>query len=232
MAGPRSLSKSTVVPAPRGATGRSERKKAGKGKRKRNEGHRQVQWEHDKSDDSDQDEQAARPAVVIPASRGKKRPRSLEVVCASPASSKIDAPTRSVVGAPLTTEQRTGRENRDMADGSSDNHDESAAAGDDADGSEASAIAGMGDVMAKILAQKLDGLKQVIVLYSVMWKGSRVQGFTRANGPTRATSCTACVTSARNSNQAAEILKKNQWSRFANSIVKTRTWCCPLCVDG
>lgn len=173
MAGPRSLSRSTKVASPGGS--RKNAKGKGKYNSKKKGAPPLATWDHDNSsaDESADEEPAGAGAARAAASAGKKRPRVGEGASRAAEAGAKDrdgeeagARKSSGGGSKRQRAEAGGMEEDGSASESGDEDDiGGGGGGEEEDGGGAAAGAtpagGMGDVMARILGQKLDSRVQV-----------------------------------------------------------------------
>lgn len=174
MAGPRSLSRSTKVAAP----GSSRKHAKGKGKHLKKKAPLAT-WDHDNSsaDESVDEEPSAASTASTAASAGKKRPRAgavnAEEVEAQDRDSQ-EADNRILSGV-ASKRQRAASEAVAEEEPASGSDEDIGGSGEgrggegDGGGAAAAPTGGMGDVMARILGQKLDARVQVRGVQSVAW---------------------------------------------------------------
>ncbi|CAN0000995.1 unnamed protein product [Scytosiphon promiscuus] len=163
MAGPRSLSRSTKVAAP----GTSGKKAKGKGNHQKKYSKKPTvlpTWDHDNSsgeDDSGDAEPAAAPASAAAAVTGKKRPRGGGGMGGDASSGAGSKSQRTVASGEGGGEEGDESGGSDGGKGSGREEEEEE---EDGGAPAATATGGMGDVMARILGQKLDARVQAPVL--------------------------------------------------------------------
>lgn len=174
MAGPRSLSRSTKVAAPAGASGKHSK---GKGKHQKKYSKKPSvlpTWDHDNSSGDDESGDAESTMAPAPAA-GKKRPR---VEGGDKGGDRAPAEALAEQQDDVEGEESSGggwKRRRAGVDASGEGGSSGGEEGEGSDGGEGSAggeedrgaskasavTGGMGDVMARILGQKLDARVQV-----------------------------------------------------------------------
>ncbi|CAN0008811.1 unnamed protein product [Pylaiella littoralis] len=183
MAGPRSLSTTTKVAAPGGASGKGV--KGRRSKKHQNKSNKKqaplATWDHDNSSADESVDGEATSASAAPAAAttaGKKRPRVVGAASGA-AGDATQVPGDQGDGARKSSKKQgaaadgssgaSGGEDAETSSGSDGEEDgvrEGRDGGDQqgAEGAAAASTGGMGDVMARILSQKLDSRVQAPVL--------------------------------------------------------------------